>query len=301
MTNELVTVHSASPALYDRMQHAIAECYSIDDCKNMATEAAAIAAYYKQIKDDESVRKFLQVKIRAWRRIGEILASANIDKATCYTPHKGRGANVFNFSEYVRRIRVAFEGRTEVEQLSDQGIRQALKIAELPSEFFDKNVGKHASIDSLLDSFAALQRKEWEMSPEGQAKLKELNELQEIRKQQEIIQQQEELQRKEKESAILQECLNQRAKEDADLKILKAERDKAFDEVGITLERRDREQMQQIVFLLKKSIHEILRQAAFDNHTTMQSILRSGLMMWFIAHGYNVPTDDMKLPQRKRL
>jgi hypothetical protein len=36
-------------------------------------------------------------------------------------------------------------------------------------------------------------------------------------------------------------------------------------EVGITLDRRDREQMHQIVFLLKKSIYEILRQAAFDS------------------------------------
>jgi hypothetical protein len=85
----------------------------------------------------------------------------------------------------------------------------------------------------------------------------------------------------------------------AEAKALLRARDLALDEVGITLDRRDREQMHQIVFLLKKSIHEILRQAAFDNRTTMQSILRSGLMMWFVAHGYTVPTAGMKLPRRE--
>jgi hypothetical protein len=57
-----------------------------------------------------------------------------------------------------------------------------------------------------------------------------------------------------------------------------------------------REHMKQVVFLIKDSIHATLRQAAFDNHMTMQAILRAGLMMWFIAHGYNVPMSDMKLP-----
>ena len=80
---------------------------------------------------------------------------------------------------------------------------------------------------------------------------------------------------------------------------LKEAQDQAFSEVGITLDRRDRERMHQIVFLLKKKIYEILRRASFDNRQTMQSILRSGLMMWFIANGYDVSAEDLSLPGKR--
>jgi hypothetical protein len=54
--NELVPVgNGGAPVLYQRMQAAIADCHSIDDCKRIATQASAIAAYYDQIQDDESV------------------------------------------------------------------------------------------------------------------------------------------------------------------------------------------------------------------------------------------------------
>lgn len=65
---------------------------------------------------------------------------------------------------------------------------------------------------------------------------------------------------------------------------------------SVLLDRRDREQMHATVFLLKRSVHEILRKAAFDHRMTMQAIIRSGLMMWFAAHGYSIPIDDMNLP-----
>lgn len=280
-------ISSISP-LYKRMQNAIAECYSVDDCKQIATQANAIAAYYKQIKDDESVKKFLQVKIRAWRRIGEILIGAGIDKSECNTHSDG----TFNTAEYIRRIRASFQGNKAIEELSDAAVRQALRIGELSSNFFDQNVGKFSSIDAIVNAFAAVQRREWEATPEGQAELKERTAR---AKEWEKKQQQEARQQTKQQ----QEEAQLRQVEAASIDALMVERNKAFAEVGITLERHDREHMHQIVFLLKKSIHEILRQAAFDNRTTMQSILRAGLMMWFIAHGYDVPADDMHLPQRE--
>lgn len=42
--------------LYSRMQTAIDRCYSVDDCKTIADQANAIAAYFKQTKDDASLR-----------------------------------------------------------------------------------------------------------------------------------------------------------------------------------------------------------------------------------------------------
>ncbi|PWT79151.1 MAG: hypothetical protein C5B60_00160 [Chloroflexi bacterium] len=289
--NELIrTGDAALPALYSRMQTAIAECHSIDDCKNIATQAGAIAAYYKQIKDDESVRRFLQIKIRAWRRIGEILNGAGVDKATCkMPPSQGDG---FNMAEYIRKIRAVFKGDSDVADLSDNAFRHALKVAEMPKEFFDKHAGEHASIDSLVASFIGFQRREWEKSPEGQAELKRQRTVDE--RWHKNYQEQLKVQERER-----REQAQRDQEEAADINALLAERDAAFNEVGITLDRRDRKQMHQIVFLLKKQVYETLRQAAFDHRTTMQAVLRAGLMMWFIAHGYQVPAGDMKLPMKR--
>jgi hypothetical protein len=278
MTKALIVAKKNAPALYQRMQVAIAECHSVDDCKNIATQAGAIAAYYSQIKDDESVRKFLQVKLRAWRRIGEIVVSSGVDRSKCETT-----------AEYIRKIRATFKGHKDIEQLTDSDYRQAIRVVEIPREFFERNAGLYGSIDSLASAFMAVQRRQWEASPEGRAELKRRNaQMEANRKADEAARKADEIKRKADE-----------AKNEADsasMRDLRTARDEAFDEVGITLQRQDREQMHQIVFLLKKSIYETLRQAAFDNRATMQSILRSGLMMWFIAHGYSIPAEDLQLP-----
>jgi hypothetical protein len=279
MTKDIICAgNGPQPVLYDRMRMAIAECHLIDDCKQIAIQASAIAAYYKQIKDDESVRKFMQIKIRAWRRIGEILVSTKVEAKPDDTT-----------AEYIRKIRASFKGNKQIEELGDNAFRQALKIMTVPHEFFEKNVENNPSIDGLVSAFAMLQRREWEATPKGQAELKEREKSAE---------------KASRENAAMQVELERQnwlqRKEAAELEVLKQARDEALSEVGITLDRRDRDEMQQIIFLIKKSIHDILRQAAFDNRTTMQAILRSGLMMWFVANGYLVPTEDMGLPRRGR-
>lgn len=280
-TNQLIVTQNTVPALYQRMQIAIAECYSIDDCQNIATQAAAIAAYYKQIKDDESVKQFLKIKIRAWRRIGEILIESRVDKSKCETT-----------AEYIRKLRFSFKGQKEVENLSDNSFRQALRIVEVPKDFFEQNVNKHSSIDSLLFAFADLQRREWEASPEGKADIRLREKNKKIYEETAARARAEQLETLKKQAKETQE-----ANETIDR--LLGSREEAIKEVGVTLERRDREEMHETVFLLKKSIHEVLRQAAFDHRLTMQAILRAGLMMWFVAHGYAVPVEDMNLPNRK--
>ena len=254
---------------YDRMRTAIAECHSIDDCKEIASQAAGLAEYYRQIKDDESVAKFLQIKIRAWRRIGEILTGVGVDKSKCEST-----------AEYIRQIRTKFKGRKEVKDISDAMFRQALKILEVPVDFFEQNVVDYQSIDTLVGAFTRFKREEWEATPEGQAELAKREE------------QAKTYAKKQKEQ--VHDALQHQAR----LQALEEASDEAFREVGITLDRRDREKMMQVVFLLKRSIHDILRQAAFDNRMTMQSVLRAGLMMWFIAHGYAIPANDLPLPRR---
>ncbi|MBO0736286.1 MAG: hypothetical protein J2P48_06920 [Alphaproteobacteria bacterium] len=47
-------------------------------------------------------------------------------------------------------------------------------------------------------------------------------------------------------------------------------------------------------------MHALLRQAAFDNHMTMQGVLRAGLAMWLFANGYDLAGTDLAPPGRQK-
>jgi hypothetical protein len=263
------------------MRNAISDCHAIDDCKEIADQSTAISAYYRQIKDDESVKKFLQVKLRAWRRIGEILITVPADPAD--------GGKV---AAYVRRIQATLKNEPGLKDLSDAQIREALKIAALPADFFEREVGEHKSISSLVYAYGYFQEKEWEASPAGRRAMK-------LRRARQAREAEEDRRRQ-------QEAAEQKAKQDREqqaenraLFALKALRDEAAKEVGITLDRRDRKPMREVVLLLGSEVHEALRQAAFENRVTMQSILRSGLAMWFFAHGYEVQAHEAEIKPAK--
>jgi hypothetical protein len=61
MTDLALSSSGKTLRLYEKMQTAVAACYSVDECKAIADQAAAIAAYHKQIKDDVSMRQFLEL------------------------------------------------------------------------------------------------------------------------------------------------------------------------------------------------------------------------------------------------
>jgi hypothetical protein len=257
--------------LYQRMQAAIRTCHTVDDCKEIADQATAIAAYYKQIKDDSSLKKFLEIKLRAWRRIGELLFT--VDDSDCET----RAA-------YIRKIKKAMP---ELD-LHESAIRQALQIANVSDEFFEQHAGKSHTIYTIVTAYERDEHQRWLATPEGQKWQKEQREREE---RESAPPTPEQVARKEAADARFEH----KFKEAWALREL---RDEALREVGITLERHDRENMRSIVFLLKNSIHEVLRQAAFDHHTTMQAILRDGLSMWLRAHGYAVTIEEMDLRPR---
>lgn len=283
MSQDLVTIERKPVDLYQRMQTAIARCYSIDEYKEIAKQASAIAAYYEQIKDDETVRKFLQIKLRAWRRIGQILLS--VDVSDCVNPLN----NEPSVAGQMRKLRDVFANDPAVTEMKDTELRNALNVAALPEDFFETQSDKHASIYSLMNAFSRYERERWEASPEGQAELK----AQEKRRQAQEA----------GDAKVIKDYETQRAEREA----RKEETDEevrermargvreAIEEVGVTLTRKDRARMREVVFLIRDTLHAELRQAAFDHHMTMQAVLRSGLAMWFAAHGYNVSIGDLDL------
>lgn len=78
---ELPSVADAPlPVSYQAAKQALADCDRLDECKEWADKAQAMASYAKQAKDD-SLRKYaLRIQARASRRAGELyqqIAPAN--------------------------------------------------------------------------------------------------------------------------------------------------------------------------------------------------------------------------------
>lgn len=59
---------------YDAMVHAIAECHRVDEIKTIHDKALALELYAKVALDQDSERKACDVRLRAERRAGEMLA-----------------------------------------------------------------------------------------------------------------------------------------------------------------------------------------------------------------------------------
>lgn len=74
MSATLPVVAKASlPASYERAKEALATCSSVDECKDWADKAAALASYAKQADDDSLQRYAERIRARAIRKCGELL------------------------------------------------------------------------------------------------------------------------------------------------------------------------------------------------------------------------------------
>ena len=258
--------------LYRNMRTAIAQCHRVDECQDIIDKSVGLAAYYKQVNDTESERKFYQIKLRAWRRIGELFSA--VDVSDCITQ-----------VAKIKKIKASFD-EAVVAEFTDSRILEILKLAALPHTSFEfalnritgggigglwqhtpEFIAEREAAEAKAEAYRrARERKE--AKPEYQKKLREQQE-----------QEQKKLQAQQEQADLI------KRHESELVEASKA----ALKEVGITLERKDRAQMKQVVFLIKKEIHAVMRQAAFDRKITMQEILRRGLKLWLVAHGYDFP------------
>ncbi len=242
--------------LYNTMTHAISVCHSVDECKEIVDRTVALAAYYKQIEDAETELKYKQVRMRAWRRVAEIVSEVDIKKCK-------------RLRDKADKIRAAFN-RSFTRQLSDARINQLLKLGALSKKDFEDAVNQNIAghIKDLLRRTP--QAREWtrEMEEERRRIFEDPEHLEELKK----------------------------IETDFDEKLdfidgTQAATDEALSEVGYTLDRHDRMKMKQVLFLIKEKVHAVMRQAAFDEKITMQEILRRGLRIYLTQHGYKFPEE----------
>jgi len=61
------------PAVYEKAKQALAECARIDECKDWANKAEALASYFQQSKNEQMMKDCRRIQVRAIERCGELL------------------------------------------------------------------------------------------------------------------------------------------------------------------------------------------------------------------------------------
>jgi rubrerythrin len=78
--HELSIVDAKLPAVYESAKLALSECSRIDECKDWANKAEALASYARQADDDTLRNMAIRIQARAIRRCGELLKAIEVSK-----------------------------------------------------------------------------------------------------------------------------------------------------------------------------------------------------------------------------
>jgi len=127
----LPAVSSANlPETYQAAQVALGECQRVDECKEWADKAAALASYARQSQDESLLKMAQRIKARATRRAGELLQQIE--------PQQGQRSDVEpragDHPKLTRSDAARDAGYSPHQQ------KQAQRIASVPQDQFDAQV-----------------------------------------------------------------------------------------------------------------------------------------------------------------
>jgi AraC-like DNA-binding protein len=122
-----ISVSRASlPRTYEAAQAALAECSQVDECKDWADKAAALASYARQSEDQELERMAQRIRARAIRRAGELLKQIE--------PQQGARYDLGSQAAPSRKDVARDAG------MSDRQQKTALRVANIPPQEFERQV-----------------------------------------------------------------------------------------------------------------------------------------------------------------
>lgn len=125
--NQLAPINAARlPQTYEAARAALAECSEVDECKDWADKAAALASYAKQADDDQLERMAQRIRARAIRRAGELLKQVD---ARGGDRTKSETVRTFAQSDAARDA-----GMSKHQQV------QAVRVANVPADDFERQV-----------------------------------------------------------------------------------------------------------------------------------------------------------------
>jgi hypothetical protein len=110
---------------YDAMFHAIAECHSIDEVKELRSKARALEVYARQALIKDAERKCVEVRIRAERRAGQLLKELKANGGLAKPGDNGgahRGQPAERSSDDPRTLaslNITFDQSSQWQQLAD--------------------------------------------------------------------------------------------------------------------------------------------------------------------------------------
>ena len=116
------------PAAYESAKRALESCASVDECKDWADKAAALASYARQSEDLELEKLARRIRDRALRRAGELLKQVD-----------ARPQNASKQKE-VTRLLISQRALANQAGMSEWQAKNAVRIANIPPEDFERQV-----------------------------------------------------------------------------------------------------------------------------------------------------------------
>lgn len=147
--NDITAIDTSTarlPSTYQAAKAAIRQCASVDECKEWADKAAALASYAKQSQDDQLEQMARRIRARATRRAGEILKQIEPGQGA-RDPRRGKGDR-----PPLRTEAASAAGLSRHQQ------KQAARIANVPDEAFEEMVENGATVTEIAQ--AGTQRRE---------------------------------------------------------------------------------------------------------------------------------------------
>ena len=117
------------PDTYASAKDALLKCARVDECKEWADKAAAMASYAKQAQDDSLHKMAVKIRARAIRRAGELLKAIEPKRGGDRGGPKGGRPPVGSRKNLARSA-----------GFSSHQAKQALRLASIPPEDFESAV-----------------------------------------------------------------------------------------------------------------------------------------------------------------
>ena len=126
---QITPAQARLPRTYEAAREALATCQNIDECKDWADKAAALASYAKQAEDETLMKMAARIKARATRRAGELLAQIQ--------PRQGARSDLTSGGHPPEVTR---SGAAREAGMSPHQAKQSQRIAAVPAEDFEEQV-----------------------------------------------------------------------------------------------------------------------------------------------------------------